>query len=104
MHAPSTGLEPVTYGLEDRCSILLSYEGKNPNIFRKTSTPVIAARKENNVLASSILWLCLSSQFSIIPRLIVLLILSPTLLGFLGGRDSALFPQPHGTQATVEQH
>lgn len=26
---PSAGLEPATYGLEDRCSFQLSYEGKS---------------------------------------------------------------------------
>ena len=31
----STGLEPVTCGLEDRCSILLSYEAKGRTGYRR---------------------------------------------------------------------
>ena len=54
---PSAGLEPATYGLEDRCSVLLSYEGIKLNILKNTNVPVIAATREKAVLISSILWL-----------------------------------------------
>ena len=55
--APRTGLEPVTYGLEGRCSIQLSYRG--------LYTFLIQFIPHANTLPDSVLTLTVSSWYAI---------------------------------------